>query len=128
MTIVSLKGTVVTGTGGGARFVSLPWVKSQMKEKLGFDPFPGTLNIMLNTASAKAKKSLEKAAGLDIVPEPHYCRGKLFKARMGRVECAVVIPKVRGYPELLLEVVAPSDLRTKLQLADGSLVEVKVTF
>jgi riboflavin kinase len=39
---ITLRGRVSSGGGTGSFFVNLPWAKKQFKEKLGFDPYPGT--------------------------------------------------------------------------------------
>jgi CTP-dependent riboflavin kinase len=39
----------------------------------------------------------------------------------------VVIPEVPGYPEDVIEVISPINLREKLHLVDGSLSEFEVT-
>ena len=128
MQTVSLRGRVFSGKGEGAKYVSLDWAKRQMKEKLGFDPYLGTLNIRLSADSLKNKRLLMKSGGLEITPATGYYPGKLFKATIGNVTCAIVIPDVPGYPEEIIEVIAPSNLRRMLRLADDNMIEVKVTF
>lgn len=127
MKSLCLKGEIFSGRGEGAKFIELAWVKKQMEEKLGFTLFPGTLNVKLTTDSVKTGKLLKKRAGFEILPASGYCRGRLFKAILNGVECAVIVPEVVGYPENIVEVVAPVNLREKLCLLDGSLVEVEVT-
>ena len=127
MKSLCLKGEVFSGRGEGVKFIELDWVKKQMEEKLGFTLFPGTLNVKLTTDSVKMGKLLKKRAGVEILPASGYCRGRLFKAILNGVECAVIVPEVVGYPENIVEVVAPVNLREKLCLLDGSLVEVEVT-
>ena len=125
--IIRLKGIVFSGTGEGAKFTELPWVKSQIKEKFGFTPYTGTLNIKLDRNHLKVRKMLEKKKSVIILPEPGYCRGKCFKAYvMGSVEGAVILPEVEGYPNDVLEVVAPINLREKFGFKDGDTVEVIV--
>jgi riboflavin kinase len=120
------KGTVFSGTGEGRKFIDLPWVKQQIQEKLGFTPYSGTLNIRLTKESMKQKNQLENAKQLEISPEKGYCTGKLIKARIDSVECAIVIPQIPNYPSDIIEVIAPWYLRGLLKLTDGS--EVTVTF
>jgi riboflavin kinase len=122
-----VKGEIFSGRGEGAKFIELAWVKKQMEEKLGFTLFSGTLNVKLTTNSVKMGKLLKKRAGVEILPASGYCRGRLFKAKLNGVECAVIVPEVVGYPENIVEVVAPVNLREKLCLLDGSPVEVEVT-
>ncbi|MEM2337816.1 MAG: DUF120 domain-containing protein [Candidatus Bathyarchaeia archaeon] len=125
--IVCVKGKVVSGIGKGAKFIELPWVRRQINEKLGFTPYAGTLNIMLNEEYINARKIIEKATPIIIVPEPEYCRGKCFRAFiMNSAEGAVIIPEVEDYPENILEVIASVNLRNKFKLEDGDLVKVSV--
>jgi riboflavin kinase len=121
-------GRVFSGKGEGAEFVNLSWARKQVEEKLGFTPYPGTLNIRLDEKSTKMRKALINARGSEIIPPLGFCRGKIFEASMMNVKCAVVIPEVPGYPEDVFEVVSSTNLREKLHLANGSSVEVRVTF
>ena len=43
-----IDGTVVTGLGEGAFFMSMDHYKKEIKNKLGFDAYPGTLNIKIS--------------------------------------------------------------------------------
>lgn len=44
---ILFKGKIVTGMGEGAYYMSLEGYKKQFQEKLGYEPFPGTLNVRL---------------------------------------------------------------------------------
>ena len=121
-----LSGTVVSGRGEGRKYVELEWVKQQVKEKLGFDPYPGTLNLRLGDENVKRRVLLEKDATLRLCHSEGYCTGLLFKASLDGVACGVVIPQVENYPENVLEVVASVNLKQKLRLRDGDLVTVTV--
>jgi riboflavin kinase len=123
---MKLSGKVFSGRGEGEKFLELPWVKLQIKEKLGFTPYLGTLNVRLSEESAKRRKLLEKATAMQVCPAEGYCSGKIFKASVGVLECAVVIPEVPSYPADVLEIIAPANLREKLQLADGDQITVTV--
>ena len=122
---IELKGLVFSGEGSGKKFVDLPWVSQQISEKLDFIPYSGTLNLRLNEKSLKWKKLLEKTPTEKIVPVKGYFNGALFKAFIGILECAIVVPLIPDYPEDLLEVIASVNLRKALELEDGC--EVKVT-
>lgn len=125
--LIHIEGSVFSGKGEGARFTKLPWAISQMEKKFGFTPHPGTLNIRLAEEYRDIKKLLKKAKATEITPEPGYCRGKFFRAYvMDCLEGAVVIPEVEGYPENVLEIVAPINLREKLKLKDGDKVRIKI--
>jgi riboflavin kinase len=122
---IEFSGTVISGGGDGKKFMELPWVKRQITEKLGFAPYAGTLNLKLTEESAKHRKLLEKTPSAKVLPAEGYCDGLLFKAFIGILQCAIVVPQVAGYPNDLLEVIASVNLREALQLEDGC--EVTVT-
>lgn len=122
-----VEGKVFSGTGEGAKFVSLPWVRKQIIKKLGFEPYPGTLNIKLAKVHTNLEECLKKAKPIEISPRKNFCSGICFKAcLMDNLECAVVIPAVAGYPEDVIEILAPVNLREKFQLKDGDTVRVKI--
>jgi len=119
-----LKGNVFSGHKRGRLFVDLPWVKKQINEKLGFNPYIGTLNLQLPNKTALNR--LREADGIKIVPKKGYFEGKCFKALVNeKIEGAVVLPDVPDYPPDLLEVLAPVNLRKTFELKDG--MEVKIS-
>jgi riboflavin kinase len=121
-----LAGTVFSGKGEGKKFVSLPWVKRQIKEKAGFAPFEGTLNLRLTAEVIKQKDFLDKAQKIEIMPTQGFCTGFLIKAQVANFLAAVVLPQTPNYPSDVLEVVAPVCLRKELGLVDGGSVAVTV--
>ena len=122
---IVLKGKVFSGGKRGRLFVDLPWVKKQINEKLGFNPYIGTLNLRLPNKTVLDR--LREADGIIIVPEKGYFEGKCFKALVnGKIEGAVVLPDVPDYPPDLLEILAPVNLRKKFGLKDGMVVEVSI--
>ena len=123
---IEFTGEVFSSRGNGKKFLELPWVKRQTTDKLGFIPYAGTLNLKLNKESTERRKLLEKAQGEEICPVEGYYKGVLFKAFIGILECAIVVPEVPDYPEDLLEVIASVNLRKTLQLEDGFEITVTV--
>ncbi len=123
---VIVEGTVFSGKGEGKRFVALPWVSGQIEEKMGFLPYPGTLNIKLSEQLQPLRVKLEAAEGFAIKPEVGFFTGKIFPAMIDQLKCAVVIPQVPDYPKNVLEIVAQENLREKLKIKDGSHLKVEV--
>ena len=120
-----MKGRVFSGGGTGSFFVNLPWAKKQFKEKLGFNPYPGTLNLRLT--SRTETENLREAEGIKIEPQEGFHGGRCFKALvMEKVLGAIVVPDVPDYPPNLLEILAPIHLREAFRLKDGMEVEVAV--
>ena len=128
MSIV-VKGRIVTGIGVGSRFIGMEWVREQILEKLGFDPYVGTLNVRMDEETSRRYHSLlEGREGIPLEPlDERYHRGKCYRSRINdRVDGAIVVPIVPDYPVDLLEVIAPVNLRERLGLQDGSEVTVEM--
>lgn len=123
---ILFEGTVFSGEGRGKKFVELPWFKRQVEEKLGFSPYPGTLNLFLTGKNVENRRLLEVSNGLAVEPQTGYYSGILFRANINWLECAVVIPIMPNYPNDVLEVIAPEYLREQLKLVDNSVVTVSV--
>ncbi|HVP92249.1 MAG TPA: DUF120 domain-containing protein [Acidobacteriota bacterium] len=122
-----MKGKVFSGSGEGAEYIRLPWVRKQITKKLGFVPYVGTLNIKLTAESLTIRESLENARAIEISPVKGFCRGRGFPAYfMQDLKCAIIVPEVENYPESVIEVVAPVNLRERFNLKDGDMVEVRI--
>ena len=121
---VTLKGRVCSGRGAAGSFVDLPWARRQFKEKLGFDPWPGTLNLHL-LRRVDISVFSDRRKGIRVTPRKGFCAGRCFRAQVVKVPAAVVVPDVPDYPRDLLEILAPVNLRELLGLKDGE--DLKVT-
>jgi len=129
---VILEGILFSGLGEGAYYVTRDGYRKQFIEKLGFDPYPGTLNLKLTTEyDMKTLSELEVYPAVDI-------RGFKNESRtFGHVKCypAIINNKVKGavlsalrshYNSSVLEVIAPAFLRNVLKLKDGNKVKVEI--
>ena len=116
-----LQGLLCSGLGEGAGFIALEWVGRQCRDKLGFQPHPGTVNLRLSGQDwAAARDAMQCAPGIVIDPPPGFCAAKCFAVVIdGCVEGAAILPEVDAYPEDKLEIVAPIALRQALHLRDG---------
>ncbi len=121
------EGIVYSGKGTGKNFVALPWVQAQIERKLGFTPYPGTLNLQLTEETREKRKFLDPKKGLLVKPEIGYYAGVLFRASIECLECAIVAPLMPDYPSDVLEIISSLYLRRKLGLIDGNRVTVCVT-
>ncbi len=126
----NLHGAVVSGIGEGKYYMSLPEYKAQFLEILGFEPYPGTLNIRLAHASIPVRKKID---ALDWTRVKGFSAdGRTFgdarciPCRIGPISCGIVVPGRTHYPEDIIEVIAPVALRRKLGVEDSDSVSVEV--
>jgi riboflavin kinase len=124
-----LKGKVITGLGEGQYYISLEGYRTQFREKLGFEPYPGTLNIKLDSQSIELRKRISADIKISGFKNQNrtFGRGSCFNVRISDIKGAVIIPERTHYPEDIIEVIAPVNLRQYLNVADGSTVAVEVT-
>jgi riboflavin kinase len=132
LNVVYLNGFVFSGFGEGAYYVTKSGYKEQFVEKLGFQPFPGTLNLKLRSlADIKARSELESMPGTVIAGfkngERTYGDVKSFKVLInGNTTGAILMIHRTHYGQDVLEIVSEESLRKKLCLKDGDLVQLKV--
>ncbi len=127
-----MRGVVFTGLGEGAYYVTREGYRKQFVEKLGFDPYPGTLNLRLvDEESLRARRELDYYPGIEIegftAEGRTFGSGKCFRAVVNdEIEAALVIAHRTHYGPSVIELISPVCLREKLGLKDGDLVKVKV--
>jgi riboflavin kinase len=130
---IILEGRVFSGLGEGFYYISLPQYFEQIKEKVGFTPYPGTLNIqLLSKDSIENRMLLEKIADIPIDGfsngQRTYGGAKCIRALFnGEQEAALIFVERTHYGRDVVEVIAPVYLRGKYNLRDGDKVFVKVT-
>jgi len=129
---ITIEGILFSGLGEGAYYVTKDGYRKQFIEKLGFDPYPGTLNLKLAT-----EYDMKTRSELDVYPAIEI-QGFTNESRtFGSVKCypAVINNKVKGavlsalrshYNSSVIEVIAPTFLRNQLKLKDGHKVKVEV--
>jgi riboflavin kinase len=126
---VVLEGTLFSGIGEGAWYVGQAGYQRQFVQKLGFAPYPGTLNLRLKRDHEDERRLLETIPHVQIdgfrdgdrTFGPVTC----FKARINDAEDGALISAVRThYASDVIELIAASNLRVKLGLKDGDVVSV----
>ncbi|WP_340819672.1 winged helix-turn-helix domain-containing protein/riboflavin kinase [Methanolobus sp. WCC4] len=127
---LELYGEVITGLGEGQYYIAKDGYMSQFRDKLGLDPFPGTLNVRLNDESAQMRDNMDFMEPMMIKGfndgERSFGGGKCYPIEIEGIKSAVIIPDRTHYPADLLEIIAPVKLREVLRLNDGDEVKIVV--
>ena len=130
--VLIMEGELFSGMREGRYYISVEGYKNQFKEKLGFEPYPGTLNLKLKSYSdLQTKKILLNYPGVMIEPFENKGRTfgevKCFKTLINdKVEGAVLLIQRTHYGEDVLEVISPEYLREKMKLKDGDKIRLKI--
>jgi riboflavin kinase len=129
---ITLEGIVFTGLGEGAYYITKEHYRKQFIEKLGFDPYPGTLNLKLTTEyDLKTRTELEAYPAVEIQGFKNEDRTfglvKCYPAKIGNKTKGALILALRShYDRSVLELIAPINLRKHLNLKDGNKVKVEI--
>lgn len=109
--------------------MSLDWVQKILRERLGFRPYPATLNLWLESEKESARwREIRAAQGLNILPPGEsFCAARSWRVavmkandeRGVKVEGAVIFPEVENYPADKVEIIAPVNLKEALDVSDG---------
>ena len=129
---LTIKATVFSGLSEGSYYMSMEGYRKQFKSKLGFDPFPGTLNLRVTKDSMIQRRELESHPFVNIDgfadKDRTYGGARCYPVVVGtKVHGAIVMPIRAHYGEDVIEIIAPENLRRRLKLQDGDLVEVQVS-
>ena len=133
---VDLTGTVTTGMGEGRHYISLPGYLDQFVDRLGYEPFPGTLNIALTAESTRRRGALEAFSAIPIDrwedENRTYGGASCYPATVEPdggeryADAHVIVPNRSHHDEDQLELIAPDKLRDVLDIEDGSTITIHI--
>ncbi len=129
---VLLKGTLVSGLGEGAYYMSLEGYSKQFKTKIGYIPFPGTFNVKLGKKEyTEAISQFEEMEGIHI---DGYSDGKrtygwvkCFKAKLNStIDCQLIRLERSNHDTSIIELISKNSLRKTAKLSDNSKVTITI--
>jgi len=126
---MSISGEVASGLGEGRYYLSQPGYVVQFTERLGYTPFPGTLNVRLRPSETRRLAALRDWNGVRI--DGFEAGGRTFGgatcylAALNGRRCHLIRPDRSHYQDVI-EFVAPEKLRTRLRLKDGDAVKAEL--
>jgi riboflavin kinase len=130
---IDFEGIVVSGMGEGAYYMSLAGYKKQFLDKLGYEPYPGTLNIRLSDPvymTARRELGRHPSIFVDGFSDGTRTYGwvKCYRASInGTVDNAAVLVLERThYDDSMLEVIAPMSIKEAAGIKNGDKVKVQV--
>ena len=129
---VELQGTLVSGMGEGAYYMSLKGYTNQFKSKIGYVPFPGTLNVRLDKkVHQEAIKQFESLDGITIKSfsdgKRTYGWVKCFPAKLNQsINCQLIILERTHHDDSIIELISKVCIRKSGKFKDGSKVTIKI--
>ena len=129
---VELKGTLVSGMGEGAYYMSLKGYTKQFEKKIGYVPFPGTLNVKLN--QKKHTEAVRQFDALDGILIDGFSDGKrtygwvkCFKAKLNKsVDCELIRLERTHHDPSIIELISKRSIRKTAKISDGSKITIRI--
>jgi riboflavin kinase len=129
-----LSGIIFSDLGQASSFMVLDWVQDLLNERLGYHPFPATLNVRPKDAEdAEVWRRVQRDhAGTPLTPASDgHCGAKLYRveiyqeANSIKVGGAILLPEVDDYPQDKIEIVAPVRVKDHFRVDDGDQLTVE---
>lgn len=129
---ITLTGTLVSGMGEGAYYMSLKGYTRQFKTKIGYVPFPGTLNIRLQKKEhIEALRQMDALQGIKI---DGFSDGKRTYGWVkchactlnGRIPCKLIHLERTHHDSSVIELISAIEIRKKAGLKNGSAVTISI--
>ena len=129
---IELKGEIISGMGEGAYYMSLKGYTKQFKSKIGYVPFPGTLNVKLY--QKEYVESIQRIDELDGQKINSFSDGKrtygwvkCFTAKLNKtINCQLIRLERTHYDNSTIEVISKNNICKAANLKLGSKVSIKI--
>lgn len=129
---IQLSGTVVSGRGEGSFYMTRKEYLKQFQSKIGYIPFPGTLNIKIDSKfSSNLLEDIEIFEGYKIKGFSNEKRSfgwiKCFDAKLDNsISCHVIQLEKTHHDLSVIELISKHNIRMSSNLLDGSIVNVTI--
>ena len=120
----NITGVVASGLGEGTFFMSMGHYKNEIRKKLGFEAYPGTLNLKVGKKQPELLKSISP-----IKIDGYKSKDKIFggavcyKARIKSIDGSIIVPDLTKHKNII-EFIAPVHIKSELKLKDGDKVKI----
>lgn len=123
---ISINGIVVRGLGEGTYFMSMQHYQNQIRKKLGFKAYPGTLNLKVNQKQADSLKKLNTIK-IDGFKSGNKTFGgaSCYRARIKDINGSIIVPDLTKHKGVV-EFIAPVHVKLELKIKDGDKVKVEL--
>lgn len=129
---MQIDGKLISGMGEGAYYMALKGYTKQFETKIGYVPFPGTLNVRLD--KKEHVEAMRQLANLDGVKIDGFSDGKrtygwvkCFHCTINnKIGCELILLERTHHDHSVIELISKSEIRKKLDLKDSDKVTIKI--
>ena len=120
------EGIIVRGIGEGAYFMSMQHYQKEIRRKLGFKAYPGTLNLKVKKAEIEAikKNNPIRISGCKSGNKT-FGGASCYKSKVKDISGSIIIPDLTKHKDIV-EFIAPIHLKSELKLKDRQKIRVEL--
>ena len=126
---IEFEGMVESGLFQGAYYISKEGYQRQIKEKLNYEAFPGTLNVKIKEEDYDKRQRLERGTSIRLEGfkdgERAFGAARVYPCIInGEEEGALIVAERSIHDYGIMEIISPHYLRRKMELADGDKIRI----
>ncbi|MDC0194198.1 CTP-dependent riboflavin kinase [Candidatus Nitrosopelagicus sp.] len=130
---LSITGTITSGMGEGAYYMSMKGYTKQFKSKLGYIPYPGTLNVKLKEKFFS--EAISQLSNYDGIKINSFSDGKrtfgwvkCFKSKINnKIDCELILLERTHHDTTIVEFIAKHNIRKLLKIGTKSNVKIRIS-
>ena len=123
---MKIDGVVTTGLGKAQFFLSQEFYTKEFQKNLGFIPFPGTLNVIVDEKYLDEINEIKDNCDNLIKPDNDFGAVKFIEAVLNdNISGAIVFPAKTTHEENYLEFICRDKLRDKYDINDDDIVSLE---
>ena len=130
---LSITGTITSGMGEGAYYMSMKGYTKQFKSKLGYIPYPGTLNVQLK--EKKFSEAISQLSNYEGIKMNSFSDGKrtfgwvkCFRAKINnKINCQLILLERTHHDPTIVEFISKHNIRKSLKIGNKSNVKIKIS-
>ncbi len=126
---MEIEGIITSGTQKGQYFMAQEVYVSKIKEDLGFKPFEGTLNLLIEKENIPEIMDIRERSTLidggENFGDIKYTPASISTCK-SEIKGAIVFPAKTQHPPEFLEFIAEENIRKTLNVKDGDSVNLKI--
>ncbi|MEE9511843.1 MAG: DUF120 domain-containing protein [Nitrosopumilaceae archaeon] len=129
---IELKGILVSGMGEGSYYMSQKGYTEQFRKKIGYVPFPGTLNVKLDQKEyVEAAQQFNALPGIEVQGfsdgKRTYGWVKCFKAKLNNsINCELITLERTHHDISIIELISKFNLRAEAKIKNGSKLSIRI--
>jgi riboflavin kinase len=121
-----VEGKIFSGEGKASEFLRINEYSEFIKEKTGFKPFPGTLNLRAEPEEIQRLKDRAETERMEGFEKQGKEFGglKLYHVKFQDINCCIIEPDLTRYGDDVIEICSEFRLRSRFNLDDGDQIEI----